>query len=60
MLYVSFIDPAVPETDYSVVQILNEQVPNEVQQLYDTFNGSFGAGQSLINLELFTDLSGLE
>ena len=60
VLYVSFIDPAVPETDYSVVQILNEQVPNEVQQLYDTFNGSFGAGQSLINLELFTDLSGLE
>ena len=55
ILYVWFIDPTVPEADYSVAQILNEEVPNEVQGLYETFNGSFGLGQMPINLELVVD-----
>ena len=55
VLYVWFIDPTVPEADYSVAQILNEEVPNEVQGLYETFNGSFGLGQMPINLELVVD-----
>ncbi len=55
VLYVWFIDPTVPEADYSVAQILNEEIPNEVQGLYETFNGSFGLGQMPINLELVVD-----
>ena len=57
VLYVWFIDPTVPEADYSVAQILNEEIPNEVQGLYETFNGSFGLGQMPINLELVVDFS---
>ena len=59
ILYVWFIDPTVPEADYSVAQILNEEVPNEVQGLYETFNGSFGLGQMPINLELVVDFGGV-
>ena len=55
VLYVWFIEPTVPDADYSVSQILNEEVPNEVQRLYEAFNGSFGAGQVPINLELVMD-----
>ena len=55
VLYVWFIDPTVPDADYSVAQILNEEVPNEVQSLYETFNGSFGLGQVPMNLELVMD-----
>ena len=58
VLYVWFIDPTVPDADYSVAQILSEEVPNEVQRLYEAFNGSFGAGQMPINLELVIDLGG--
>jgi hypothetical protein len=59
VLYVWFIDPTVPNADYSVAQILNEEIPNEVQGLYETFNGSFGLGQMPINLELVTDFGEL-
>ena len=57
VLYVWFIDPTVPEADYSVAQILNEEIPNEVQGLYETFNDSFGLGQMPINLELVVDFA---
>ena len=59
VLYVWFIDPTVPDADYSVAQILNEEIPNEVQELYETFNGSFGLGQMPINLELVMDFGEL-
>lgn len=54
VLYVSMIDPAVADADYSVSQILNEAVPEEVQELYEAYIGAFlpGSGQILVNLEL--------
>jgi len=55
VLYVWFIDPAVSGADYSVSQILNEAFPDEVQGLYETFNGSFDGGQSMVNLDLVVD-----
>ena len=55
VLYVWFIDPAVSGADYAVSQILNEAFPEEVQQLYETFNGSFAGGQSMVNLDLVVD-----
>ena len=54
VLYVSMIDPAVEDADYSVSQILNEAFPEEVQELYEAYIGAFvpGSGQILVNLEL--------
>ncbi len=53
-LYVSMIDPAVEDADYSVSRILNEAFPAEVQELYEAYIGAFvpGSGQILVNLEL--------
>ena len=55
VLYVWFMDPAVSGADYAVSQILNEAFPGEVQGLYETFNGSFAGGQSMVNLDLVLD-----
>ena len=55
VLYVWFIDPAVSGADYAVSQILNEAFPTEVQQLYETFSGTFAGGQSMVNLDLVLD-----
>ena len=55
VLYVWFIDPTVSGADYAVSQILNEAFPDEVQGLYETFNGSFAGGQSMVNLDLVVD-----
>jgi len=55
VLYVSFIDPAVSDADYSVTQILNEAFPADIQTLYESYMESFGPGngQAFVNLELF-------
>ena len=51
VLYVWLIDPAVAGADYSAAGLLSETFPTEVQSLYETFNGAFGVGQALINME---------
>ncbi len=51
VLYVWLIDPAVAGADYSAAGLLREAFPTEVQSLYETFNGAFGVGQALINME---------
>lgn len=50
-VYIEFVDPAVEDADYSVPQLLYETFPAEVQQLYDAWNGSFGAGRIWLSLE---------
>ena len=50
LLYVSMLDPVVPGADYWVPQILNEAFPTEVQELYETYAGTFADGQMLLNL----------
>ena len=50
-VYVWLFDPAVGGGDYSVPQILAEAFPAEAQQLYETYNESFGAGQIWLNLD---------
>jgi hypothetical protein len=54
VLYISMIDPAVADADYTVSQILNEAFPEEIQELYEAYLGAFlpGSGQILVNLEL--------
>lgn len=50
-VYVWLLNPAVAGANYAVPQLLNEAFPEEVQQLYETFNQSFGLGQTLLNLD---------
>ena len=50
ILYVSWLDPAVPGADYWVPGILNEAFPTEAQTLYETYAGAFADGQILLNL----------
>ena len=50
LLYVSWLDPAVPGADYWIPAILNEAFPTEAQSLYDTYAGAFADGQILLNL----------
>lgn len=50
-VYIWLLDPVVEDADYSVPQLLYELFPAEVQQLYETYNGSFGLGQIWLNLD---------
>lgn len=50
-VYVWLLDPVVTNANYAVPQLLNEAFPEEVQQLYETYNQSFGFGQSFLNLD---------
>ena len=50
ILYVSWLDPAVPGADYWIPGILNEGAPTEAQALYETYAESFADGQILLNL----------
>jgi hypothetical protein len=50
-VYVWLIDPVVTSANYAVPQLLNEAFPERVQQLYETYNQSFGIGQVVLNLD---------
>lgn len=50
-VFIWLFDPVVTEANYAAPQLLNESFPEEVQQLYEDFNGSFGLGQVPLNLE---------
>lgn len=50
-VFVWLFDPVVTGANYAAPQLLNESFPEQVQQLYETFNESFGLGQVSLNLE---------
>ena len=50
-VFVWLFDPVVTGANYAAPQLLNESFPEQVQQLYETFNESFGLGQVTLNLE---------
>lgn len=50
VLYLSWLDPAVPGADYWIPGILNEAFPTEAQGLYETYAEAFADGQILLNL----------
>lgn len=58
VMYVWTIDPVNSGADYAVSTILNEAVPEEVQDLYQTYNAAYTDAQLkqlLLNLELVRD-----
>lgn len=61
VMYVWIIDPVSAGADYTVANILNEAMPEEVQGLYEQFNGSYTDAQLkrlLLNLDLVRDFGG--
>lgn len=56
VMYVYFIDPAVPGADYTATRIIAETLPSEAQAIYEKIKDAF-AGQSLANLTLVADFS---
>ena len=51
VLYLWWIDPAVPGANYAISQILREVYPEEVEPLYQRFNRAFAGGQAMVNLD---------
>ena len=58
MPYVWVIDPVQGGANYAAATILNEVFPGEIEQLFNTYNGSFTDGQVKqlpVNLQLVAD-----
>lgn len=58
VMYAWVIDPVMPGANYAASTILNEVFPSEIQQLYESYNGSFtdaALKQLPINLTLVQD-----
>ncbi len=61
VMYVWVIDPVVGGADYAVSTILNEAVPEQVQDLYQAYNGSYTDAQLKqlrLNLNLVRNFGG--
>ena len=57
VIYLSIMEPAVKGADYSVVNVLNEAFPTEVQALYKTYSEAFGTpSQNFLSLNLLANL----
>ena len=57
VLYMWFVDPVVSGANYSVAKVLNDEVPSEVQGLYEALTASMepGGGQQPINMDLMME-----
>jgi hypothetical protein len=56
IMYLYFVDPAVPGADYTATRIIAETLPSEAQAAYEKIKDAF-AGQSIANLTLVADFS---
>jgi hypothetical protein len=56
-VYVWILDPPVKDVDYTVTSILTEAFPNEAQDLWAKYTACFVSGQTMLNLELRTNMS---
>jgi hypothetical protein len=55
--YVHMINPVVHGADYTILQILYDEFPDERQALYDLYRGSFAKNLSLVSGAIVVDLS---
>jgi hypothetical protein len=55
--YVHVISPVVPGADYTIMQTLYDEFPDERQQLYDLYRGAFVANLSVAPGMLALDMS---
>ena len=57
VLYLFWINPAVKGADYSVSKILYEAFPTEVYDLYAKFSAAYSGGQTIVNLQLLSNMA---
>ena len=57
VLYIFVIDPAVAEANYSIGELLRQELPLEAQELWEKFAASYAYSPSLINLTLVADFT---
>lgn len=50
VMYVMIVDPALKDADYSVINVLNDVFPAEIQELFKAYTESFASGLIPINL----------
>ena len=55
--YVHIINPVVPGADYTIMQALYDEFPDERQALYDLYRGAFAKNLSLASGTIALDLS---
>ena len=55
--YMHVINPVVPGADYTIMQTLYEEYPDERQALYDLYRGAFAANLSLVTANTVLDMS---
>jgi hypothetical protein len=56
--YVHIIDPVVPGADYTIMQALYDELPEERQALYELYRGAFAGNLSLATGTVASGLSG--
>lgn len=57
VVYVWIIDPPIKDVEYTVTDILREAFPNEAQDLWAKYVSCFVSGQTMLNLQLTTNMS---
>jgi len=57
VVYVWIIDPPVKDIEYTVTDILRTAFPNEAQDLWAKYTNCFVSGQTMLNLQLTTNMS---
>ncbi|HEY6507697.1 MAG TPA: hypothetical protein VIY56_06765 [Vicinamibacterales bacterium] len=55
--YVHVVRPVIPEADYTVMQILYDELPDERQALYELYRGAFAKNLSLATGVTIADMS---
>ena len=57
VVYVWIMDPPVKDADYTITEILREAFPSEAQDLWSKYTACFVSGQTMLNLQLTTNMS---
>jgi len=57
VVYVWILDPPVKDADYTITEILREAFPSEAQDLWAKYQACFVTGQTMLNLQLTTNMS---
>ena len=57
VVYVWILDPPVKDADYTITEILREAFPSEAQDLWSKYQACFVSGQTMLNLQLTTNMS---
>jgi hypothetical protein len=57
IVYVWIIDPPVKDIEYTITDILRTAFPNEAQDLWAKYTACFVSGQTMLNLQLTTNMS---